>query len=85
MVRHVNGIIRGTRVELDRPIADLPDGSAVSLDVRLRDSGEASAKARIRDLCGVWADDPTIEPVFREIEDARRLTTGRPVNLDDPS
>lgn len=85
MVRHVNGILRGNRVELDRPIADLPDGSEVSLDVRLRVSGDASAKTHIRELCGVWADDPSIEPVFREIEDARRLTTGRPVNLDDPS
>lgn len=78
MVRHVNGIIKGNRVELDRPIADMPDGSAVSLDVRLRDTGDATPRTHIRNLCGAWADDPSIEPVFREIEGARRLTTGRP-------
>jgi hypothetical protein len=37
------------------------------------------------DLCGAWAGDSTIGPIFAEIEQERRQTTPREVSFDDPS
>ena len=73
MVVHVNGILNGTRVELDQPVPDLPDGSPVSLDLRPRELSVDEKRRLVKPLCGSLANDPSIGPIFEDIENKSEL------------
>ena len=80
-----NGILRGDRIELDHPVDDLPDGSLVSLVLSPRGVSIDERHRLIDELCGTWASDASLAPIFEKITESRSDSLGRPINLDDPS
>ena len=69
---HLHGIIYGKRIELEEE-TDLPSGSSVIVDIRLK-SLSVEEKQRLTDaLCGAWANDPSLKTIFEEIERHRAL------------
>jgi hypothetical protein len=80
MVAHLHGVIHGKRIELEEETG-LPSGSAVIVDIQPKPLS-LEEKQRLADaLCGVWANDPSLKPIFDEIERQRALTTPRDVNF----
>jgi hypothetical protein len=45
----------------------------------------AMRRRRIEESCGVWKDDESIKVIFEEIQEARRSSVPRDVNLNAPS
>ena len=80
-----NGVLRGDRIELDHPVKNLPDGSLVSLVLSPRGVSIDERRRLIDELCGTWASDASLAPIFEKIAESRSDSLGRPINLDDPS
>ena len=60
----------------------LPDGTKVTIKIEPEISKEE--KRRLAEsLCGAWADDPSIDSIFEEIEKERHNYPGRRLDLDD--
>jgi hypothetical protein len=80
MVAHLHGVIHGKRIELEEETG-LPSGSAVIVDIQPKPLS-LEEKQRLADtLCGTWATDPSLKPIFDEIERQRTLTAPRDVNF----
>jgi len=75
------GVMRGRRIELDGETG-IPDGTRVQVTVETPTLSLDERRAAIRRLCGVWADDPSIERVFTEIAQERSQRLPRPVDFD---
>jgi len=82
MAIKVNGVIHGTRVELEEK-PDLPDGAAVVIEIEPRELTLEEKKDRVDQLCGAWADDPSLTPIFQQIERERQQPSTRQVSFDD--
>ena len=55
---------------------DLPDGTRVI--VKIEPILKTKEKLKIiSELSGAWSSDPTIAPIFEELEDMRHTNTGR--------
>jgi hypothetical protein len=67
----VGGIITGRRIELERDLG-LPDGTHVNVTVAADTLTVDEKRKLVSKLCGAWAADPTIGPIFEEIERNRR-------------
>lgn len=81
MVVKAFGILRGTKIELQAPVDELPDGSAVALELRPRELPISEKRRLVEGLAGRWANDPSLEGVFAEIEAGRRQPS-REVDFD---
>lgn len=83
MSLQVQGAVQGKQIELEREI-DLPDGTPVTLHIETV-SLPLTEKLRLIDqLCGSWAMDASIEPLFAEIERERAAASARNVDFDAP-
>lgn len=59
----------------------IPDGKEV--EVRIETEMNKEEKRRLAaNLCGAWADDPSIDSIFEEIEKERHKYPGREVDLN---
>jgi len=85
MVVRAKGILRGNQIQLDQALTGLPDGSPVTVLVSPREVSEADKLRLIDELCGSWADDPSLGPIFEEIAAQRNRSESRAVSLDDPA
>jgi hypothetical protein len=81
---NVRGVIHGRRIELESE-PGLPPGVPVLVRIEPQLLSLEEKRQLLDDLCGAWARDPTIEPIFAEIEQERRQATPREVSFDDPS
>jgi hypothetical protein len=87
MARRVRlkGVVRGRSIDLDGDIG-IPDSTRVQVSVEVAATSTLEEKRAIVDkVAGVWADDPSIEAIFKEIEAERRQSRPRPIDFDlDP-
>ena len=67
MVR-LNGVIRGSRIELEQETG-LPDGARVSVQIEHRPVALEAVRRAVDELCGAWAQDDSLEAIFREIHE----------------
>ncbi|MBT9160901.1 MAG: hypothetical protein AAGB97_08760 [Dehalococcoidia bacterium] len=57
-----------------------PDGTQVI--VRIEPILKTKEKQKVvSELCGAWSDDPTIMPIFKEVEQERHCYFGREVSF----
>lgn len=81
-----NGVLHGDRIDLDRPVRDIPDGAEVSITIKRKELSLEEKRKIASELFGAWADDPSIPGIFEEIQRDRERPSTRPeVNFDDPS
>ena len=84
MVLQLHGIIKGKQIELERETG-LPSGSAVVVRVEPKRL-PLEEKRRLADaLCGVWANDASLKPLFAEIERLRAIASPREVSFNAAS
>ncbi len=84
MATQLHGIIHGKRIELERETG-LPAGSAVIVYIQPGPLPLEEKRRLVDVLCGAWAGDPSLAPIFTEIEQQRAMTTPREVNFHAPS
>ncbi len=75
------GVIIGRYIELLHE-TDLPDGLPVTVDIQTESSSLEERRRRIDELCGSWAGDSSLNPIFSEIEHNRRDSRLREVDFD---
>lgn len=71
--------IEGGAIRLPKKVG-LPDGTPVLVKIELIPKRKEKLKV-ISELSGGWSDDPTIIPIFEEIERERHSYFGREVNF----
>jgi hypothetical protein len=59
----------------------IPDGTEVRVKIETEITGEEKRKLAAN-LCGSWANDPSIDSIFEEIERQRHKYPGREINLN---
>lgn len=81
MSLEAHGVIWGKRIDLESETG-LPSGSAVVASVRPRCLTIEERRRRVDELCGAWADDASLPPIFAEIERRRAMTMPRDADFD---
>ena len=66
MSLNVQGIVRGKQIELDHETG-LPSGSVVMVTIQPKPLTLEEERQLVDQLCGTWADDPSLQSVFAEI------------------
>jgi len=61
------------------------DNFISSLLLRQKKRSLEEKKTIIESLCGSWADDKSIDIIFKEIDSQRHLYSGRKVDFDVPA
>ena len=61
------------------------DSFISSLLLRQRKKSLEEKKNIIESLCGSWADDKSIDAIFKEIDLQRHIYSGRKINFDVPA
>ena len=84
MATHVQGVIRGKHIELEHEIG-LPSGSIVMVRIEPKGLSLEEKRRLVMSLCGAWASDASLGPIFAEIEQQRALSMPREVNFHAPS
>jgi hypothetical protein len=80
MVAQLHGVIHGKQIELEHETG-LPYGSVVIVQIQPKPLSLEEKHQMVDALCGTWAGDPSLTPIFTEIEQQRALTTARTVNF----
>ena len=80
----LQGVIVGRYIELLYE-TDFPDGLSVTVDIRPKPFSLEEKRGLIDELCGSWAGDDSLNPIFTEIECNRRNSVPREVNFDAAS
>ncbi|WP_417910555.1 hypothetical protein [Candidatus Electronema sp. PJ] len=80
----VQGVIVGRYIELLQEI-NLPDGQPVTVDIHAESLSLAEKQSLVDEVCGLWADDSSLSPIFKEIEQNRRASLTRKVDFDAAS
>lgn len=80
----IQGVIKGRQIELERE-PELPSGSLVMVQIHPKPLTLAEKRQLAHSLCGAWSDDPTIGPIFDEIDRRRSQSPTREVDLDAAS
>ncbi len=80
MVANLHGVIHGKQIELEEETG-LPSGSAVIVHIQPKPLSLEEKQRLVDVLCGVWASDSSLKPIFEEIERERALTNPRQVNF----
>jgi hypothetical protein len=83
MVVRTEGVLRGGCIELDEPVSALPEGCLVTVELRPRKLPLSEKRRLVQELVGTWGGDPSLGPIFEEIEQRRHADHGRPLNLDE--
>ncbi len=74
----MQGIIRGKQIELERE-AGFPSGLTVIVNIQPKPLTLEEKRRLVDSLCGAWADDSSLWPIFAEIERQRAITIPREV------
>lgn len=59
----------------------IPEGTRVKVSIET-EIGKEDQRGLAKKLCGAWADDPSIDSIFKEIEKERHSYYGRGIDLD---
>jgi len=78
------GVITGRYIELLRE-TNFPDGLPVIVDIHPERLTLEERRRLIDKLCGSWAGDSSLSPIFTEIETDRHASGARKVNFDAAS
>jgi len=81
MVVQMKGTVRGRRIDLEKETG-LPAGSIVTVNITTKPLPLKEKRRLVDALCGAWSNDPSILPIFAEIERQRDLTLPREANFD---
>ncbi|MBI3978098.1 MAG: hypothetical protein HY331_07930 [Chloroflexi bacterium] len=81
MLPSIRGVVRGKRIELEEETG-LPPGSEVIVAIRPRPLTLEEKRRLTEELCGTWAADDSLPPIFAEIERIRDATLPRDVDFD---
>ncbi len=84
MIEQMQGVIRGKHIELERE-PELPSGSPVIVKIEPLPLDLDQRRQVVESLCGAWADDDSLVPIFVEIEERRARTVPRQVDFDASS
>ena len=77
----LQGVINGKHIELEQE-PGLPAGSVVLVSIHAKLPTLEEKRQLVDVLCGAWADDASLGPIFAEIEQQRALTVPREVGFD---
>ena len=79
----LQGVINGNNIKLFDEV-NLPDGLQVFVDIRVKPLSLEEKRKLADKLCGSWAKDQSLKPIFDEIKKNRN---GKPreVNFDAAS
>jgi len=80
----MQGVITGKRIELERE-PDLPSGSNVIVRIQPKLLTLEEKRQMVDLLCGTWAGDASLAPIFAEIEHRRTITAPREVGFNAAS
>jgi hypothetical protein len=80
MVAHIQGVIRGKQIELERETG-LPTSSIVMVRIEPKRLPLEEKRRLAKSLCGVWTSDTSLESIFAEIERLRAVNMPREVNF----
>jgi hypothetical protein len=80
MLAQMQGVIDGKHIELECETG-LPVGTTVIVRIQRKSLTLQEKRRWVDRLCGAWADDPSLKPIFAEIERQRALTMPREVNF----
>lgn len=80
----IQGILKGNHIELSQEL-NLPDGLSVTVEIHPASSSIEEKRRMIDSLCGSWAKDDSLTPIFDEIERNRRNAAPREVAFDAAS
>lgn len=69
MIR-AQGVIRGNQIELMHETG-LPSGSVVEIQIEQKQLSLDEKLALVGELCGVWANDASIQAIFLDMEKQR--------------
>jgi len=70
MVVQVQGVIKGKQIELEHE-TEFPSGQVVIVKIEPKPLTVEEKRQLVDALCGVWADDESLKPIFEEIEQQR--------------
>ena len=70
MATQLHGVIHGKRIDLESETG-LPSGSAVIVHIQPEPLSLEEKRRLAEALCGAWAGDPSLKPIFAEIEQQR--------------
>lgn len=76
----LNGVVHGKRIDLEAE-PQIPDGARVMVRIETRKLTADEKRRIIAATSGAWAGDPSIEPIFAELEKRRRETVPRASGL----
>lgn len=79
---HLNGIVKGNRVELEKDLG-LPVGTPVTVQLEAHPLSLEQRRQAIMDSCGAWTDE-SLDAIFAEIIASRSSHPPRSVDLDAP-
>lgn len=83
MVRRMDGVIRGSHIELAEAPRDWADGTPVSISISPPIETHGARREAVDRLCGAWGADPSIDAVFSAIVNDRNGTAEQPIDFDD--
>ena len=84
MEMQLHGVIDGKHIELEQETG-LPAGSPVLVQIQSAPLALEAKRQVIEALCGAWADDPSVAPIFADLQRQRDETAPRPINYDAPA
>ncbi|MBI4640027.1 MAG: hypothetical protein HY731_05000 [Candidatus Tectomicrobia bacterium] len=80
MFVQMQGVIHGKHIELERDTG-LPSGSIVIVNIQSKPLTLEENRQLVDALCGAWANDTNLTPIFAEIEHQRNITISREVHF----
>ena len=81
MIVQLEGIVKGKQIELEHETG-LPFGSNVIVKLEPKSLTIKEKQQLVDVLCGAWADDLSLKPIFEEIEQQRSEISPREVEFD---
>ena len=81
---HIQGIIKGKHITLTHETG-LPEGVLVMIAIQYNPLSLEQKRNMVDRLCGSWASDSSISPIFQDIEEQRHTSQPREVTFDATS
>jgi hypothetical protein len=83
MIMTLNGIVNGTRIDLEEETG-LPPGTRATVSIEENRLSPEEIDALIDRTAGLWANRPDLEDIFERIEYERSVFLPREVDFDSP-